>query len=86
LIAGKTTMKSTTGVASDAQFKRAARNFCRRMLATSALAACVIVAPAIASLTHASLHEVRLPRIDARLVENLQRWADDEKESWSEEI
>ena len=79
-------MNSSTGVASDAQFKRAARNYCRRILAMSALLGCAIVAPAIASLTRAPLHEVRLPIIDARLVENLQRWADDEKESWSEEI
>jgi len=42
--------------------------------------------PAIAAVDAAPLHEVRLPRIDARLVENLQSWADDEKESWSEEI
>jgi len=55
-------------------------------MAMSALMCCAIVAPAIAALTRAPLHEVRLPRIDARLVENLQRWADDEKESWSEEI
>jgi hypothetical protein len=79
-------MKSSTGVARHAQFKRAARNFCRRMLATSALAACVLVAPAIASLTRAPLNRVRVPRIDSRLVENLQRWADDENELWSEEI
>jgi hypothetical protein len=55
-------------------------------MAMAALLACAIVAPAIASLTRAPLHEVRLPRIDARLVENLQRWADDEKESRSERI
>jgi hypothetical protein len=29
---------------------------------------------------------VRLPRIDSRVVENLQRWAGDEKDPWSEEI
>jgi hypothetical protein len=52
----------------------------------TALAACVFVAPVIASITHATLNRVRVPRIDSRLVENLQRWADDEKESWSEEI
>ncbi len=79
-------MNSSARVTSDAQFRRAARNYCRRILAMSALMGCVIVAPAIAALTRAPLHEVRLPRIDARLVENLQRWADDEKESWSEEI
>jgi hypothetical protein len=79
-------MNSSTGVASDGQFRRAARNFFRRIMAMTALMVCAIVAPAIASLTRAPLHEVRLPRIDARLVEHLQRWADDEKEAWSEEI
>jgi len=52
----------------------------------SALTACVFVAPAIASVTHAPLNRVRVARIDSRLVENLQRWADDEVEPWSEEI
>jgi hypothetical protein len=46
----------------------------------------VFVAPVIASVTHAPLHEVRLPRIDSRVVENLQRWADKDQDSWSEEI
>ncbi len=50
------------------------------------LTACVFVAPAIASVTHAPLNRVRVPRIDSRTNENLQRWADDEKESWSEEF
>jgi hypothetical protein len=49
------------------------------------LAACVFVAPAIASVTRAPFHEVRLPRIDRRAIENLQRWANDEDGSWSEE-
>jgi hypothetical protein len=79
-------MNSSTRAASEAQFKRVARIFCRRILAMSVLGACVFVAPAIASITHAPLNRVRVPRIDTRLVENLQRWADDEKESWSEEI
>lgn len=79
-------MNSPIGVASDAHYKRAARKFCRRLLAMSAFAACVFVAPAIASMTNAPLNRVRLPRIDSRLVENLQRWADDKKESWSEEV
>jgi hypothetical protein len=51
----------------------------------SALAACVFLAPAIASVTHAPLNRVRVPRIDTRLVENLQRWVDDEKESRTDE-
>jgi hypothetical protein len=56
------------------------------MIAAAALAACVFVAPAIATASRVPLHEVRLPRIDPRVVENLQRWADDEKDSWSEEV
>ena len=79
-------MNGSIRVASEAQFKRAARNFCRRILAMSVLGACVLVAPAIASITHGPLNRVRVPRIDTRLVENLQRWADDEKDSWSEEM
>jgi hypothetical protein len=54
-------------------------------MATTLLAACVFVAPAIASVTHAPLNKVRLPRIDSRAIENLQRWASDEEESWSQE-
>jgi hypothetical protein len=46
----------------------------------TALAACVFVAPAVASVTHAPLNRVRVPRIDSRAIANLQRWADDEKE------
>jgi len=37
-------------------------------------------------VTHPPLHEVRLPRIDSRVIENLQRWANDETASWSEEF
>jgi ABC-type phosphate/phosphonate transport system ATPase subunit len=79
-------MNSSAGVTRNVHFMRLARRYCRRILAMSALMGCAIVAPAVASLTRAPLHEVRLPRIDARLVEHLQRWADDEKEAWSEEI
>jgi len=79
-------MKTSPGVPSDACIQRIARNYCRRMAAATVLATCVFVAPAIASVTHAPLHEVRLPRIDSRVIENLQRWANDEKDSWSEEF
>ncbi len=79
-------MKTATRIASEALVRRMARNFCRRILATTLLAVCVFVAPAIASVTHAPLNKVRVPRIDSRAIENLQRWADDEKDSWSEEI
>jgi hypothetical protein len=46
----------------------------------------VLVVPAIASMTAGPFNKVRVPRIDSRAIENLQRWADDEKESWPEEL
>jgi hypothetical protein len=54
-------------------------------MATTLFAAYVFVAPAIAFLSHAPLREVRLPRIDSRVIEGLQRWANDEKDLWAEE-
>ena len=79
-------MWTATRIASEASIGKLARNFWRRILATALLTACVLVAPAFASVTHAPLNKVRVPRIDSRAIENLQRWADDEKESWSEEL
>ncbi len=79
-------MKTSIEEPSGTRIGRAARNICRRMIAASALAACVFVAPAIASVSRALLHEARLPRVDSRVVENLQRWADGEKDSWAEEM
>ncbi len=79
-------MRTATRNASEASIRKLARNFCRRILATALLTACVLVAPAIASVTHVPLNRVRVPRIHSRAIENLQRWADDEKESWSEEL
>jgi hypothetical protein len=79
-------MKILTGVQSGTLASSACRSFCRRMMAAAALAACVFVAPVIATVSRVRLHEVRLPRIDSRVIENLQRWADDEKDSWSEEV
>lgn len=78
-------MKTLTAVPSAMLIRRVVRNICRRLMATTLFTTYVFVAPAIASLTHAPLHEVRLPRIDSRVVEGLQRWANDEKDSWCEE-
>ena len=77
-------MRTATRIASEASVRKLARNFCRRILASTLLAACVLVAPAIASVMRAPLNRVRVPRIDSRAIESLQRWADDEKDSWSE--
>ena len=78
-------MKTSTVVPNNARIQPAARNFCRRIIATTLLAACVFVAPAIASVTRAPLNKVWLPRIDSRAIENLQRWASDEEESWRDD-
>ena len=60
-------------------------NLCRRIMASALLGALTILVPAIASAGPAPHREVRVPRIDARAIENLQRWANDEEESWCEE-
>jgi len=79
-------MKISTTVSSHALVRSIAKDLCRRILATTLLAACVFVIPAIASLTPAPFHRLRVPRIDRRAFENLQRWASDEKDSWSDEF
>jgi len=77
-------MPSSTAVRRNARARKTARNLCRRILATTLFAACVFVVPAIACVLHAPPHEVRLPRIDSRVIENLQRWAEGDKDPWSE--
>jgi hypothetical protein len=79
-------MKTSTGIPGGTLASRAGRNFCRRMMAVAALTVCVFVAPVVAAVSRVPLREVRLPRIDSRVIENLQRWADDERDSWSEEV
>jgi len=79
-------MRTATRITSEAYIGKLARNFCRRILATALLTACVLVAPAIASVTRGLLNKVRVPRIDSRAIENLQRWADDEKDPRPEEL
>jgi hypothetical protein len=60
-------------------------NLCRRIVASALWSALTILVPAIASAGPASHREVRMPRIDGRAIENLQRWASDEEQSWCEE-
>jgi hypothetical protein len=79
-------MKISAEISGGTIIRTVGRYLCRRMLAGSVLVTCVFVVPVIASVSRMPLHEVRLPRIDSRVVENLQRWAGDEKDSWSEEI
>jgi hypothetical protein len=73
------------GIQKKAKSTSARRNLCRRIVASALLGALTILVPAIASAGPASRREVRVPRIDGRAIENLQRWAGDEEESWSEE-
>jgi len=79
-------MKISAEIPGGTLIRTVGRYLCRRMLVATVLATCVFAVPAIASVSRMPLHEVRLPRIDSRVVENLQRWAGDEKDSWSEEI
>ena len=79
-------MNISTGIPCGTLISNLGKSFCKRLIAAAALAACVFVAPVIATASRVPLHEVRLPRIDSRVIENLQRWADDEKDSWFEEV
>jgi hypothetical protein len=79
-------MKTSTEIPSGTPIRIVGKYLCRRMLAATVLAACAFVVPVIASVSRLPLHEVRLPRIDSRVVESLHRWAEDEKDSWSEEV
>jgi len=60
-------------------------NLGKRILASAVLGALTILVPAIASAGPAPHREVRVPRVDGRVIENLQRWANGEDESWCEE-
>jgi hypothetical protein len=83
---GQTIVKMSTGIPGSTLISKLSQSFCKRLIVAAALAACVFVAPVIATASRVPLHEVRLPRIDSRVVENLLRWADNEKDSWSEEV
>lgn len=78
-------MKVEQGIQKKAKSTSVRMNLCKRVMATALLGALAIVAPAIASAGPAPHREVRVPRIDGRAIENLQRWAGDEEESWCEE-
>ena len=78
-------MSVEQGIQKKAKSTSVRRNLCKRVMASALLGALAIVVPAIASAGPAPHREVRVPRIDARVIENLQRWANDEDESWCEE-
>lgn len=78
-------MSVEQGSQKKAKSTRVRRNLCKRIMASGLLGAMAIVAPVIASAGPAPHREVRVPRIDARAIENLQRWAGDEEESRCEE-
>ncbi|HXL22325.1 MAG TPA: hypothetical protein VOA78_07660 [Candidatus Dormibacteraeota bacterium] len=53
-----------------------------RTLRAAALAALIFVAPVIAAAAPVSHKEVRLPRVDRRTIENLQRWVNGGHDGW----
>ena len=78
-------MSVEQGVQKKAKSTSIRKNLCKRVMASALLGALAIVAPVIASAGPVPHREVRVPRIDARAIENLQRWAGDEEESRCEE-
>ncbi len=60
-------------------------NLCGRIVASVLLGVLTILVLAIASAGPAPRREVRVPQLDARAIENLQRWGSDQEESWCED-
>jgi hypothetical protein len=53
-----------------------------RALRAAAVAALMFAAPVIAAAAPVSHKEVRLPRVDRRTIENLQRWVNGGHDAW----
>jgi hypothetical protein len=53
-----------------------------RAIRVGALAALTFVAPVIAAAAPVSHKEVRIPRVDRRAIENLQRWVNGGHDAW----
>jgi hypothetical protein len=73
------------GIQTKRKITSARLNLCRRIVASALLGVLTILLPAIASAGPAPHREVRVPRIDGRAIDSLQRWAGDEEEYWREE-
>ena len=77
-------MSITSTKQRETNITRARVNLGRRILASAVLGALTILVPAIASAGPAPHREVRVTRIDGRVIENVQRWANGEDECWGE--
>lgn len=78
----KTAINTQPASRKDAQIHRTRRNFRRRIFAAVLMGTLTLAAPAIASVAPAPHREVRVPRLDRRAIENLQRWANDGHDTW----
>lgn len=78
-------MNAQPGVERDAQIRGACRNLRRRIFAAVLLGALTLAAPAIAAAAPAPHWEVRMPRLDRRAIENLQRWVSAGHDTWCRE-
>jgi hypothetical protein len=78
----KTAMNTQPASQKDAQIHQTRRNLRRRIFAAVLMGALTLAAPAIASVAPAPHREVRVPRLDRRAIENLQRWANDGHDTW----
>jgi hypothetical protein len=64
----------------DARSKLLWRTIRRRILGAALVGGLTIVAPLIAATAPVPHHEARIPLLDRRAIENLQRWASEESE------
>jgi hypothetical protein len=76
-------MNAQTIITKEAPVEEIYRIFRRRLCAAMLLGSLAIAAPAIASAApQQQQREVRVPRIDRRAIENLQRWVSNGHDTW----
>jgi hypothetical protein len=77
-------MNAQTMFAKEVPSEKVCNRFRRRLLAATLLGSLAIAAPAIASAApqQRQQREARVPRIDRRAIENLQRWVSDGHDTW----
>jgi hypothetical protein len=82
--AKETPMNAQTMITKRVPAEKICNRFRCRLLAATLLGSLVIAAPAIASAApqQQQQREVRVPRIDRRAIENLQRWVSNGHDAW----
>ena len=78
----ETTMKTLSAVAMKMQMSLASRSIRRRLIGAVLLGAFSFVVPVLAAASPAPHKVVKVPMIDRRAMENLQRWVNNGHDEW----